>query len=84
MAGMNLQDSILLSSPSFMKVHLIMCTRLRPLLSNLGTMTFVCMNYFYWHLDYDAQKPAFEKLPPNDAIYLQHKHESFSVCFLTG
>lgn len=39
---------------------------------------------FYWHLDYDAQKPAFEKLPPNDAIYLQHKHESFSVCFLTG
>lgn len=43
------------------------------------------MDYFYWHLDYDAQKPAFEKLPPNnDAIYLQHKHKSFSVCFLTG
>jgi len=35
------------------------------------------MNYFYWHLDYGAQKPAFEKqklntkLPPNNgAIYL--------------
>lgn len=39
------------------------------------------MNYFYWHLDYGAQKPTFEKLPPNNgAIYLQHKHESFSVC----
>lgn len=42
-------------------------------------MTFLRMNYFYWHLDYGAQKPAFEKqkqklntkLPPNNgAIYL--------------
>lgn len=49
-------------------------------------MTFLGMNYFYWHLDYGAQKPAFEKntkhktqkLPPNNgAIYLYHKHESF-------
>lgn len=39
------------------------------------------MNYFYWHLDYSAQKPAFEKFPPHiGAIYLQHKHESFSFC----
>lgn len=44
-------------------------------------MAFLCMNYFYWHLDYGAQKPAFEKFPPNiGAIYLRHKHESFSVC----
>lgn len=83
---MDLQDSILLSSPSFIegwrRIGLYAPTydHRCPLSSNLGSMTFLRTNYFYWHLDYGAQKPAFEKLPPNNVIYLQYKHESFSVC----
>lgn len=85
---MNLQDSILLSAPpSFIEGWRCICLNAptlhhrRPLSSNLGPMAFPRINYFYWHLHYDAQKPAFEKLPLNNgAINLQHKHESFSVC----
>lgn len=58
-----------------------------PLLTTVATFfkfrtkAFLHMNYFYWHLDYDAQKPTFEKCPPNNgAICLEHEHESFSVC----
>lgn len=36
------------------------------------------MNYFYWQLDYSAQKPTSEKLPPYNGV-IQHKHESLSV-----
>lgn len=35
----------------------------RPLSSNLGPIAFLCVDYFYRHLHYGAQKPAFEKLP---------------------
>lgn len=58
-----------------------------PLLTTIATSfkfrtkAFLHMNYFYWHLDHDAQKPPFEKCPPNNgAICLEHEHKSFSVC----
>lgn len=49
-----------------------------PFPSNLGPVTFLHMNYFYWQLDYSAQKPTSEKLPPYNGV-IQHKHESLSV-----
>lgn len=83
MARTNLQDSILLFSILYEGALGHMC----PLLTTVATFfkfrtkAFLHMNYFYWHLDYDAQKPTFEKCPPNNgAICLEHEHESFSVC----
>lgn len=83
MARMNLQDSILLFPILDEGAFGHTC----PLLTTIATSfkfrnkAFLHMNYFYWHLDYDAQKPTFEKCPPNNgAVYLEHEHESFSVC----
>lgn len=61
---MALQDSSPFSSILYrgMKARLVTHTHCCPLSSNLGPMTFLCVNYFYWHLDYGAQKPAFEKI----------------------
>lgn len=82
-ARTNLQDSILLFSILYEGAFGHMC----PLLTTVATSfkfrtkAFLHMNYFYWHLDHDAQKPPFEKCPPNNgAICLEHEHKSFSVC----
>lgn len=38
------------------------------------------MDDFYWHLDYGVQKPAFEKLSPNNGAPIFNIDKSFSIC----
>lgn len=52
-----------------------------PHSSNPGPAAFPGVEYFSLAFNYGAQKPAFEKLPPNHgALDLQHQQESLSVC----